>query len=443
MKKFIFIISLIVTQLSNSYCHSQYWEAATPFPGVSGGNRKVSCMDVYNNELIVGGDFTSIGGIVASGIARWNGLKWSNVGQANLFNSNVKDIIQYNNKLYFTADKLYVWDGIILQAVTYLNGNQQLNIDGQGDLHVFNGDLYIVGSSKLIKYNGVTASDITINSPVKGSPKCLDDFNNNLYLGTDEGLFRYQNNTWTDITGITNTPPNIIDIEKYNNELYVLGYFGSIGGITAYNFAKYDGNNWSLTSFPDNSSLNMNTQPGNITYNCGTNHLRVMNNELYFAHYFVGAQAQIARFSPVVKFNGTNWVQIALNPSVGGGGCSIIYNNHLYCGGQFGWLSDSNTDAVYNNKIGGIAKLNNTLGINDISIDKQNTYPNPTSSEVKITINQDQLGKSFKLFDHIGREKMSGVFNSTEYTLNLESFEAGIYFLKIADEDAQIKIVKN
>ncbi len=69
--------------------------------------------------------------------------------------------------------------------------------------------------------------------------------------------------------------------------------------------------------------------------------------------------------------------------------------------------------------------------------------PNPTSSEVKIILTQDQLGKSFKLFDNIGREKMSGVFNSTEYTLNLESFEAGIYFLKIAEEDAQIKIVKN
>jgi hypothetical protein len=82
-------------------------------------------------------------------------------------------------------------------------------------------------------------------------------------------------------------------------------------------------------------------------------------------------------------------------------------------------------------------------GIEEQETNKYNLAPNPTSSDVKIILTQDQLGKSFKLFDNIGREKMSGLFNSTEYTLNLESFEAGIYFLKIADEDAQIKIAKN
>ena len=429
----------------NSYCHSQHWEAATPFPGTD-NNGMVTSMQTLNNELIVGGSYTSIGGIVAHSIARWNGVKWNNLGAPNLLNGSVSDMIIYNNKLFFMADILYVWDGIGLQAVTYSNGNQQLNISGYGygDLHVFNGDLYIVGSSKLIKYNGVTANDIAINSPVNGSPRCLDDFNNNLYLGTDKGLFKYQNNTWIDVSGISNTPPNIIDIETYNNELYVLGSFSSIGGISVNNIAKYNGSSFSMTSFPDNSSQNIVTNPL-LRNNLSVNHFNVINNELYLAHYFIGSTGLGQKFSPLIKFNGTNWIQLALNyPTTEGGLCSHMYNNSLFCGGYFRWFNDVNNIAdMYNNKIGGIAKLNNTLSINDISIDKQNTYPNPTSSEVKITLTHDQLGKSFKLFDNIGREKMSGVFNSTEYTFNLESFEPGIYFLKIAEEDAQIKIVKN
>ena len=95
------------------------------------------------------------------------------------------------------------------------------------------------------------------------------------------------------------------------------------------------------------------------------------------------------------------------------------------------------TKAIYSTNCNCVASLSE-LPKTDYSI-----APNPTSSEVKITLTQDQLGKSFKLYDNIGIEKMNGVFNSTEYTLNLESFETGIYFLKISEEDTQIKIVKN
>lgn len=82
-------------------------------------------------------------------------------------------------------------------------------------------------------------------------------------------------------------------------------------------------------------------------------------------------------------------------------------------------------------------------GVNDLNETEFSISPNPTSSEVKITINLNQLGKSFTLFDNVGREKMRGVFNSTEYILNLESFEPGIYLLKTSEEETQFKIVKN
>lgn len=47
---------------------------AVSFPSVR------AALAVYNGELIVGGNFTSAGGLSASRIARWNGVQWAIVG---------------------------------------------------------------------------------------------------------------------------------------------------------------------------------------------------------------------------------------------------------------------------------------------------------------------------------------------------------------------------
>lgn len=48
--------------------------------GVTGGFGIVSCMAIYKGELYVGGDFGGAGGISAHYIARWNGANWDSVG---------------------------------------------------------------------------------------------------------------------------------------------------------------------------------------------------------------------------------------------------------------------------------------------------------------------------------------------------------------------------
>src|SRR5262249_17139077 len=48
--------------------------------GVSATPGIVQALAVYNGELIAAGDFTSIGGIAANSIARWNGSVWQPLG---------------------------------------------------------------------------------------------------------------------------------------------------------------------------------------------------------------------------------------------------------------------------------------------------------------------------------------------------------------------------
>jgi len=335
---------------------THYWEAATPFPSVSGSHFNnnvnysgISCMATFNNELIIGGEFTNVGGIVAHSIAKWNGVNWSNIGIGNFLNTEVIDMVVYNNKLYFTADKLYVWDGSVLNEFYYSNPNSSNTyIDGT-DLHVFNGKLYILGqgpssSGLIFKYDGTNVT--TMNEPLSTQSICLGDFNNNLYLGGDNGLYKYNNNTWTNVNGITSTPPIISDIETYNNELYVLGDFNSIGGLTiSNNLAKYSGTSWSTVNIPLIVDVLAN-------YNIGLNHLKVINNEFYITHSFYKNGG--INHSPTIKYNGVSWTPVAQNYAYNGA-CVHLYNNTLYCGGRMSVWGTINGPSA---SIGNLVKLN-------------------------------------------------------------------------------------
>ena len=427
--------------LTSFFLNSQTWGPATPFPGASGVfdpnsngvHTKINSLCEYSNELYVGGNFTSIGGIVAHCIARWNGTNWNSLGAGNfLQNTILSDIIVYNGSLYFTADKLYKWDGSTIQEFTYFDTNSQTNKSVLGtDLHVYNNELYIVsdivgGAGGIMKYNGTNFTVIQENN-FGFKINCLDVLNNSIYVGTSEGLFKYEAGNWIDCNGITTSTPIVYDIEPYNNEIYVLGYFNSIGGLTVNNFAKNNGSSWSNVILPGNNYPY--TYPIGSNWNLGTNHLKVMNNELYFAHTFYPN----FNLSPLVKFNGNQWTQLALNHT-NGGGCSIIYNNELFCGGNFNTI-----DGI--TMVDHLAKLQGSASTED----KQNLQiqisPNPTKDIISIKVGNIK-DQSFYIFDQMGRELFKGKLTGTETEVNLSALSKGMYTLKIEGNYQPAQIVK-
>jgi hypothetical protein len=233
-------------------------------------------------------------------------------------------------------------------------------------------------------------------------------------------------------------------MESYNGELHVLGYFTSIGGLTIKNIAKFNGNNWS--DYP--SSMPYNIPPGlqnsypvaEVTY--GTQHLKVLNNELYLAHSI----APLQQLSPLIKFNGSQWIPIA-NNFCSGGTCSAFYNGELFVGGAsasgFGFFS-----SIDNNPAGlvftsGVAKLNPNVGSLELLSNQLevSTFPNPTSHT--ITIKGDKnMNQSFSIFDQMGREVFKGKLIGTETEVNLSSLSKGIYTLKIEGNYQPAQIVK-
>ncbi len=59
---------------------------------------RVNAMAVFNNELVVGGDFTQAGGITSPGIAAWNGTSWRAWAGGGI--SNIQSLAVYQGQLY-------------------------------------------------------------------------------------------------------------------------------------------------------------------------------------------------------------------------------------------------------------------------------------------------------------------------------------------------------
>ncbi|MCF8409374.1 MAG: T9SS type A sorting domain-containing protein [Crocinitomicaceae bacterium] len=441
MKNRLFFLGLLALSFNFK---SQMWGPATPFPAPSGtldfngstNHSTITSLSVWNNDLYVCGDFTSIGGIVAHGIAKWNGNSWSSLGQGNFLQQPVGDAVVFNGAFYFTSDRLYKWDGNSLQVFTYFNTSYQIVKPVSGsDLHVFNNELYIVNTEVgLLKFNGNDFTEINDNNQI-GLINCVESYSNSIYVGTDQGLFKYQTGNWINCNGITTEPPIIYDLETFNNELYVLGYYSSIGGISVNGFSKFNGSTWNYANLPDGNYPQ--TLPFG-SWNVGTNHLHVMNNALYFAHTFSTWNTNSTfKASPLIKYDGSQWSQIALNGGLGGA-CSVIYNNELYVGGNYPGIASQNFQMIPY-----FAKLDpNALSVDSVPDNREvSIFPNPTAHSITIK-GEKSTNQSFHIYDQMGLEVFKGKLTGTETEVNLSALSKGMYTLKIEGNYQPAQIVK-
>ncbi|MBI2967465.1 MAG: T9SS type A sorting domain-containing protein [Bacteroidetes bacterium] len=160
-------------------------------------------MAVYNDELIIGGQFNRAGNKVGyNNIARWNGTDWDSLGGGvnNWVASMVVDTV--NNILYisgaFYADSLkWVagWDGTNWLPV----GSPPMGFNA---LAIFNGELYGGGESQT----------------------------------SDTFLMGYNGAQWSKVPG-----PNgwVTNLTVYKGNLYVGGYFDKIDTMTVNHIACY------------------------------------------------------------------------------------------------------------------------------------------------------------------------------------------------------------
>lgn len=417
MKK---LLSLFVVAFAmNCFCplvtHAQIWGPPTPFPDP---NLRVWCMAEMNNELYVGGEFTMIGGVVANHIAKWNGSSWSAVGAG--LNDVVSCMIVHNNKLYVghgnyaNNNDIEVWDGstwaVALPGVV------------AHDFCLFNGQVIAATTTGL----KIGSSQTWSNYGTQGGAGRVCVYNNEVYATNSfgNGISKWNGTTWVDVAGSVASPPEVYCMEVFNNKLIVGGRISSLGGITVYDIAQYDGNSWSNVGFQDGWSGG--SSPGLVTDLCvDGNFLYILSFPGYWSNNNGGY------WSGINKWDGLVWQNVGAN-SVGAidapvGDVIIRYNNGLIVGGVDHAIQQTWPFTYY---LVGLTNYFNALEeflVPDFSIS-----PNPAADNITVTWQNADV-KNLTLLDATGRSVRTYNVSGTQAQLSLEGLARGVYYLR--DED--------
>jgi len=222
----------------------------------SGMNTKVNKLTLDSKgQLYAGGDFTIAGGITANHVAMWNGAKWSALGVG--VDRPVSDLIIRsgtdelfvggNNGPFTIANELY-W-------VVQWNGNSW-SASGTTSLPAPVTTMAVDSMGKI--YSGYyTATGFFIWDGAKWS-KCLEPGGYIFALCADKSgciyashggwpldnkyyIAKWNGISWNNVGNTNGIVANTLTFDQNNNLLYIGGTFTTIGGITAKNIAVWNG----------------------------------------------------------------------------------------------------------------------------------------------------------------------------------------------------------
>lgn len=274
----------------------------------------VYCLLFDGTNLFAGGTFCQAGGVLATNIARWDGVSWYALG-AGLGTAEegedflaVYDIAKHGNELYavgrFPASgsnsvtNFARWNGSMWEQV-----GQGLN--GGKETVIWRGDAYYgYGQALCSTLGGLLVGGDFVFS---GNPSAT---NLALWNGTN----------WLSAGGGSDQP--IVRIISDGTNQIVLGSFSHIGGITAEGVALLSGSNWSPL--------------GSGVSSVGLAAARI-GSKLYIGGDFQIAGGQSAGF--IADWDGTNWQPLmfgeATAPSDYVGSLAFGSAGYLYAVGGF------------------------------------------------------------------------------------------------------------
>lgn len=375
---------LMVTAAQAGDCEPA-WDPDFGVPGAPGGNvfDFVTHDDGTGPALFASGTFTSIGGVSASRIAKWDGKAWSAVG-AGADNNEVYAVGSFDGDLYIAGyfnsvagvpgtAKIARWDGKnwqSLNAQLELFSNQLWDLktwdDGTGEALYVAGNYQNAGgvtnASFISKWDGETF--VPLGTPIGGAVPLIvftayvwdDGTGEALYVGgrflSIDGvpasrIAKWDGENWSALgAGVTGAgvAPSIMDMVAFDDgtgeALYVAGQaFTSAGGQPANRVAKWDGEEWSAVGAGFDDGIIWDVEVFDDGSGSGP--------MLYAFGTFTASGGQPV--NRAARWNGKAWEQVGNGASDSAYG-SIVHDDGsgpaLYVGGSFTSIADISANRI-------------------------------------------------------------------------------------------------
>jgi hypothetical protein len=283
----------------------------------NGVNNEVFALAVVGNEVVVGGSFTSAGGMSANRVARFNTLTntWSSLGtgSSNGVNAGVRALAVVGNEVYvgglFTSAGGMSANGVA-RFNTLTNTWSSLGTGSSNGVNNTVRALAVVGNEVYVGGIFTSAGGMSANNVAR---------------------FNTLTNTWSSLgTGSSNGVNNwVYALAVSGSEVFVGGFFTSAGGVSANRVARFN----TLT----NTWSSLGSSISGVAYPY-VNALAVVGNEVVVGGYFTSAGGVSANY--VAGFNTlTNtWSSLGTGSSNGVNNevfALAVVGNEVVVGGSF------------------------------------------------------------------------------------------------------------
>jgi len=84
----------------------------------------------------------------------------------------------------------------------------------------------------------------------------------------------------------------------------------------------------------------------------------------------------------------------------------------------------------------------NGVGIKDQSLNQLSIYPNPAKTQITLNATTNQIGKTLKVYDALGKVVYETILKQQQYNINITNWANGIYTVAIPEQGLTYKFVK-
>lgn len=304
-----------------------------------------------DGRLYAGGDFDSIGGVAARGVAAWDGVTWARVGPASALIGSVHALAWHQGRLYAggaidfpqsTNENIVVYDGATWNS---LGGVPDHSIASTVNaLASFQGHLYIGGNFREVggapavavaRYDGTVwerIGGVADSSPLHTSVLALEAVGASLLVGGEfelagfelgptssvvsHSVAAYDGAAWAPVGLGQGFDAEVRAAVPWNGGIAAVGRFTQAGTVPGVHVAWFDGDRWRSI--------------GNVNGN--VNDCVEYQGDLVITGEFTAVDGQ--PMNAIARYDGATWSAIG----AGAGGLSLaVYQGELFAGGLGGY----------------------------------------------------------------------------------------------------------